>query len=326
MKNKKTIAFLFLSILLATIACNKSPEIPILSYPANEETDINVTQVKLIWNCIDSENDILTFDLYFGTNENPDLYESNLSNTFFELPSLEENTTYYWKIVVKDKKSQSESQIYHFETLKIICIDYDENEYKTTIIGNQIWMAENLKSTHYADGRPLQYLDINNWPIPYDTVKAYCYYNDSIEYFNIYGAMYTFSATTDGKISTNNPNGIQGICPNGWHVPRIEEYGELMSFISNDGLENVSLALKTISGWPINGEDYYNFSAQPNGSRMTVYFGLPFDSEKGKVGYWRETSGSVFVINNEPNFGNPHFELVFFGTNGYCVRCLKDIE
>jgi uncharacterized protein (TIGR02145 family) len=102
--------------------------------------------------------------------------------------------------------------------------DYDGNVYKTIKIGNQVWMASNLRVTHYSDGTgiPLvtgdtQWENMGN----NSTDKAYCWYdNDEAQYRTSWGALYTWAATMNGAEGSNtSPSGIQGACPTGWHIP-----------------------------------------------------------------------------------------------------------
>ncbi|MCK4700138.1 MAG: hypothetical protein KAT38_07375, partial [Bacteroidales bacterium] len=76
-----------------------------------------------------------------------------------------------------------------------IVTDYDGNHYKTTKIGNQIWMAENLKSINYADGTPLvDGTGVGNISGDYTTKYYFWYDDDSATYSETYGALYTWAA------------------------------------------------------------------------------------------------------------------------------------
>lgn len=107
--------------------------------------------------------------------------------------------------------------------------DYEGNHYSTVKIGNQCWMAENLKSTHYANGTLI--------------ADAVAYDNDEGNAFT-YGRLYNWDAVMNGESSSNsNPSGVQGICPDGWHVPSDAEWMELemtlgMTEVEADGLNN----------------------------------------------------------------------------------------
>jgi hypothetical protein len=99
--------------------------------------------------------------------------------------------------------------------------DIDGNEYEITKIGNQIWMAENLRVTKYADGTPLEYIaDSATWKdeVSYTTqAYAYPYYDES--YAEAYGAMYTWHAATRGDSVSAEVYQVKGVCPDGWHIP-----------------------------------------------------------------------------------------------------------
>lgn len=81
-------------------------------------------------------------------------------------------------------------------------------KYKTIKKGDQIWLAENLRSTKYNDGSEIPKLyDSKLWSS--SSAGACCFlYNDSINK-NIYGILYNWSAVESGKL-----------CPAGWHVPK----------------------------------------------------------------------------------------------------------
>ena len=83
--------------------------------------------------------------------------------------------------------------------------DYDGNVYNTVTIGSQVWMKENLKTTHYANGGTAIPLVTgnSNWDTLTATSKAYCYYNDdSATNASTYGALYTWAAAMNGSETT----------------------------------------------------------------------------------------------------------------------------
>src|SRR6056297_3339950 len=107
--------------------------------------------------------------------------------------------------------------------------DYDGNWYHTVPIGNQCWMKENMRVTHYEDGTEISHVTGDTeWDNLTETDKAWCYYDNSDSLGNIYGALYTWAAAMNGAASSNdNPSGVQGVCPDGWHLPSDEEWKEL---------------------------------------------------------------------------------------------------
>jgi uncharacterized protein (TIGR02145 family) len=107
--------------------------------------------------------------------------------------------------------------------------DYDGNVYQTVRIGNQCWMAENLRTTHYSNGVAIPHVsDALSWQSLGGTSKAWCYYNNDANNAEPYGLLYTWAAATNGAASSNaNPSGVQGVCPDGWHLPSDAEWIEL---------------------------------------------------------------------------------------------------
>jgi len=95
---------------------NTPPDAPINPYPADGETDVDLN-VNLTWNCTDPDEDILTYDVYFGTINPPPLVKSNISTPIYDPGTLSIETTYYWKIVAWDFRGASnESTIWNFGT------------------------------------------------------------------------------------------------------------------------------------------------------------------------------------------------------------------
>jgi uncharacterized protein (TIGR02145 family) len=123
----------------------------------------------------------------------------------------------------------------------------DSQVYNTIKIGDQWWMAENLNF------RP----DTGSW----------YYDNDSDDYAEIYGRLYRWETAMAGAASSNdNPSGVQGVCPSGWHLPSDAEWTDL-----TDGLEGLSVA-----GGKMKEEDYTHWSS-PNTSATNEsgYTALP---------------------------------------------------
>jgi len=112
-------------------------------------------------------------------------------------------------------------------------IDIDGNVYETIEIGGQIWMAENLRTTHYADGTAIPYVESNQaWLDLTATDQAYCWFDNSDTNRDIYGGLYTWAASMNGaSSSSSNPSGIQGECPDGWHLPSDAEWKELEIYL-----------------------------------------------------------------------------------------------
>ncbi|MCD4730062.1 MAG: fibrobacter succinogenes major paralogous domain-containing protein [Bacteroidales bacterium] len=131
--------------------------------------------------------------------------------------------------------------------------DYDGNSYKTVRIGNQIWMAENLRSIHYSDGMPIQNFVYNN-----DTANV-----------SIYGRLYTWSASMRNASSSNsNPSQVQGASPQGWHIPSDAEWQELINNLGGESVAGGKLKEEGFLHWESPNTGATNesmFSALPTG-------------------------------------------------------------
>src|SRR5690606_1708196 len=85
--------------------------------------------------------------------------------------------------------------------------DIDGNTYQPVVIGEQVWMAEELRTSRYRDGSIIPNVtDVTGWINL--TTGAWCNYDNNSDYDTIYGKLYNWHAAA-------NPN----ICPQGWHVP-----------------------------------------------------------------------------------------------------------
>lgn len=137
--------------------------------------------------------------------------------------------------------------------------DIDGNIYDAIQIGSKVWMAENLRTTRYADGTAIPKGNSAS------SSTIYRYSPDANEgYAPVYGYLYNWPAVMHGSSSSSaNPSGVQGICPNGWHVPSKTEWEQLCNYVSsqsqyvcgNDGAN--AKALASTWGWKNYTGGYY---------------------------------------------------------------------
>ncbi|MEN9908082.1 MAG: hypothetical protein RLZZ540_1231 [Bacteroidota bacterium] len=96
---------------------NHVPFAPVLVTPALNSVQTNTT-VNLSWTAVDADvNDVLTYDVYFGTSNSL----TNKVATAITAKTFSVNTTtatnYYWKVVVNDGKGGTTvGQIWNFKT------------------------------------------------------------------------------------------------------------------------------------------------------------------------------------------------------------------
>ena len=198
----------------------------------------------------------------------------------------------------------------------------DGNVYRTVTIGNQVWMAENLKYLPGVVGPEAgsittPYYYVNNYNgLIVSEAKA-------LNNYNTYGVLYNWPAAMAGELSSEtNPSGVQGVCPDGWHLPSPAEWQELINFVG------VAAKLKEdgTNHWllPNTGAtDEFGFTALPGGARgINDAFSNP-----GEVGWWWTSRGSG---ESSANFYRLFYDLdisINFTNSralGLSVRCVKD--
>jgi len=121
------------TISACTILLNNPPNKPSNPYPENGATNVPL-DVTLTWEASDPDGDTLKFDLYFGDDRNPPRIESNLTENSYGPLELEDDKTYYWKVVAKDPDGKTAtSPVWSFSTgaLEPITGSFIVVEYRT---------------------------------------------------------------------------------------------------------------------------------------------------------------------------------------------------
>ncbi len=113
-----------------------------------------------------------------------------------------------------------------FELLPDSIMDVDYNMYSTVKIGNQIWLGENLRCTHYANGAPIDILDTMVY-------ARYVFPFGQVDSIQKYGVLYNWAAARGLNDSVVKTDRVQGLCPQGFHLPTDEEWHDLVYFVSN---------------------------------------------------------------------------------------------
>jgi uncharacterized protein (TIGR02145 family) len=209
------------------------------------------------------------------------------------------------------------------EDLKYKCVkDKEGNSYATIEIGEQTWMAENLRSTTYANGDPIPNVVENvNWSSS-NNVGAWCHYNNQSQYDEPYGKLYNWYAVADSR----------NLCPDGWHVPSDEEWSVLVNYLdpnSNGGINypnNAGGKMKSTDKqyWLEDNIDATNesgFSGLPGSTRSE----FDFDINQNYGSWWSSTEKdgeawyrSVKHLDGSAERYNYHKGI------GRSVRCIKD--
>ncbi len=201
----------------------------------------------------------------------------------------------------------------------------DNRVYRYVEIGTQTWMAENLNyavtssnSWCYGEGGSVdesgEYITLSD-----EEIQANC---------KKYGRLYNWEAVMAGAASSSAiPSGVQGICPDGWHLPSNAEWIMMVDFIGGESVAGTKL--KSATGWIdkgyglIIGTDDYGFNALPGGYRFFAGYFL----NVGGIGYWWSATENDSYNTYRWRMGS-HYAYVSEGypdkSNGYSVRCIKD--
>jgi len=215
----------------------------------------------------------------------------------------------------------------------------DGQEYRIVKIGNQWWMAENLKASVYCDGTAIPLIkEDTEWETLIESDIAYCYYGNKIKNKDVYGLLYTWAAAMGGaESSSSNPSGVQGICPEGWHLPSDDEWKQLELYLGISIYQIDSTGYRgTVEGGSMKdtGTVYWTspntgatnlsgFKALPGGSR---YFTGSYLSMGYYPAYWSSTEYESYYAWSRLLFYNSSkvYRGTYYKHYGFSVRCVKD--
>lgn len=231
---------------------------------------------------------------------------------------------------ISDTPDTSKTYTFQFATnmpcLGTPIVEYEGQVYNTIQILSQCWIKQNLNVGTIIQGNE----EMSDNAI----IEKYCYNNKSDSCAK-YGGLYQW----DEMMQYETQQGVQGVCPQGWHLPNDEEwkvlegaadtqygigapewdvYFELRGF---DAGEN----MKTISGWNANGNgtDLFGFSGLPGGFRG--WYGSFYDT--GDYGYWWSSNEIYYnrAWYHALSYQDPEVYRDFMNKElGFSVRCLRD--
>ena len=197
-----------------------------------------------------------------------------------------------------------------------IVTDIDGNEYGTVLIGNQVWMSENLKVTKYKDGTAIPTGHSNSdWSNL--SSGAYAVYDDDDVNTDTYGFLYNWYAVDDSRI----------IAPDGWHVPTDDEWTTLTDYLGGTSVSGGKMKETGTEHWSSPNTDATNesgFTALPGGYR---YFNGNY-IHQGYSGYfWSSTEYN--------GRGSAWYRLLYYDGSdvsrsnyyklcGFSLRCVRD--
>jgi uncharacterized protein (TIGR02145 family) len=321
---------LFFLIIVLTDSCKKEKEtvpigeIPVLTTKA--VSDITLTTATGGGDIISNGgSEILAEGVCWSTN--PILAKVRswsetlpiLSSFTTRIYDLKENTTYYVWAYATNNAGTGYGNMVTFTPLRTgtTVTDIDGNLYHTVVLGTQIWMVENLKTTKFNDGTPI--------PIVTNTVEwsnsltaGYCWYNnEQNSYSTTYGALYNWNAVNTGKLA-----------PKGWHVPTYEDWMTLEGYLYPSTIAGGKLKESGTTHW---------LSPNTGATNETGFTALP--------GGYRDGNAAFTLIGKQSRFWSTSFFLTSYQyvstfimwnnstglteeassmNYGCSVRCLKD--
>ena len=210
------------------------------------------------------------------------------------------------------------------------CIDIDGNVYETVQIDEQLWMAENLKVTHYNNGDEITNLTSeSDWTSTYS--GAYSDYDNNPSNSETYGKLYNWYTVDDSR----------GLCMEGWHVPSDEEIMELEMFLGMSeseahstywrGTDEGSKLAGNSDLWLLNGALVNNpefgtssFTILPTGHRNGTYGTFDYVGSYGP--FWSSSEyNSDYAWARRLYYDNSRVYRYYFNRYyGLSIRCLKD--
>ena len=206
------------------------------------------------------------------------------------------------------------------EEPKVLIDSRDGQTYRIVKISGQIWMAENLN---------------------YEIEGSYCY-NDSLKYCDKYGRLYKWGVAMDsagvfsekGKGCGYNKacyakSPVRGVCPEGWHLPSLSEWEELVSVTG--GVDKSGKNLRSSSGWfkfedTVLGLDRSSFTVLPAGYGSYVFGEASYSYEEARAYFWSSDVNTTTLAKYILMLYNSEF-VYFENINKGCslsVRCVKD--
>lgn len=284
----------------------------------------------------DGGNEVIARGVVWGTHENPTTGDyktvdgSGTGSFVSQLDGLDPETVYYVRAYATNSQGTAYGNTLTFQTLSgqeigTFTDSRDGTVYKTIKIGNQDWMAENLRYLPSMVG-PENMSDTEPYYYVYD------YHGTNVEaakattIYAVFGALYNWPAAMNGESSSGgNPSGVQGICPANWHLPSDAEWAQLIEYLGGENVAGGKMKDNTDLYWispNVGATNESGFTALPAGY---LYYDHNFHHLGYYATWWSATVGFVGAYDRFINNDSGRIHRSESGrSGGWSVRCVKN--
>lgn len=305
-------------------------EPPIASFTVSPPSGITGTMFSFdASSCSDNKDAVYLLEVRWDW-ENDEVWDTNYSSNKTATHQYITEGTKTINLEVKDTEGLTGSttqKIIVSDTNTGTMTDQDGNLYQTVLIGNQWWMAENLKAIHYRNGDAIPNVsDSTEWVNL--TTGAYSAYDNNESNAETYGYLYNWYAVDDTR----------NIAPEGWHIPTETEWQTLIDYLGGVSVAGGKMKEAGTIHWASPNDGATNesgFTALPGGRFPTeiyeflqIYFSASFWSSTEIIeDVWTAWGYTLFHTTHpylpELTGGaiSPWDDPKYFG---FSIRCIKD--
>ena len=316
------LSFLVLTgfLLIVAASCKNNALLPVVN--TTKLTGISTNSVTCWGNVpADAGAAITARGACWSTSPNPTTANSKSTTTpgtgqfSTSVTGLIMGTKYYIRCYATNSTGTSYGSQLIFTTL---LADVCGNIYHTVTIGTQVWMAENLKTSKYQDGKIIPKVsDPSLWKN--FTAGAYCSYDNSTPDSIAYGNLYNWYAVHDARY----------LAPTGWHIPTQAEWTTLINYLGGQSVAGDKLKESGNTHWS------GNYALATNSTGFTALPGGTFSIENndygfynlGIIGQWWSSSeldtNNAWSLSLDNSTGQATINNGLKQA-GFSVRCVKD--